>query len=629
MATSDLPLGRRAYFKIPHLPGSRTGRSDKHAPAPLSRRCLVEALPGDTVLVQEKLDGSCVAVARLGGELLALGREGKLASRSRNPGRQLFARWVDSHREALRPLLEDGEWMVGEWLALAHGTRYALNHEPFVPFDLFDAAGAALTLDGLEARLGQNRLLRTPQLIHRGGAIGTAEVLRRLDAGGGHGADSVEGAVWRLERAGQVVARAKYVRLDKVDGHLLPENSGQDAVWNWTERPALNPGARPIMKHISFVTSNGWKHEEAKKLLAGLEVVQVRLALDKPEAARSLAEIATARVRDAYARLRSPVFVENTGLFLREHDEGPGAGFKKLFLSLGEAEFARRYGGSTGVTRVAVAFTENGDDVELFEGQNEGQLAREPRGDGGYGWDRLWVPNGYVHTLAELASSKVLVNMRHLPFLELGQRLRGTPGEGVYEAHVTVAPCDPTAFAQACEALEVKCIAIELPRGAEPIQPMTGSHHRGSLLEVQREVHALAAALVRRGFQVTRTKLEAVGAHPELPLTDEAAAAVSPSRYFEHHLKIALLDGASSEERSEQSLVEPLRRLGAHLSRNGKRPQERFITMRSPSVGMAAAEARFARVESFVRAQGLSIRSRVREYTLFDSAPEVDRGWLE
>jgi hypothetical protein len=26
---------------------------------------------------------------------------------------------------------------------------------------------------------------------------------------------------------------AKYVRPDKVDGSLLPENTGQPAVWNW------------------------------------------------------------------------------------------------------------------------------------------------------------------------------------------------------------------------------------------------------------------------------------------------------------------------------------------------------------------------------------------------------------
>ena len=235
MGTPELPLGRRAYFKIPHLPGSRTGKSDRHAPISLARRLLLRGEPGDTVLVQEKLDGSCVAVARLEGSVIALGREGRRASESRNPGRQLFARWVEAHAEPLRALLEDGEWLVGEWLALAHGTRYALTHQPFVPFDLFDPSARAAALDGLEARLARNGLLRSPCLLHRGGAIDTREVLQRIQAGSGHGADSVEGAVWRLEHGGQVLARAKYVRLDKVDGHLLPENSGQAAVWNWTE----------------------------------------------------------------------------------------------------------------------------------------------------------------------------------------------------------------------------------------------------------------------------------------------------------------------------------------------------------------------------------------------------------
>lgn len=130
-------------------------------------------------------------------------------------------------------MLADGEWVVGEWLALAHGTRYALQHEPFVPFDLFTSAGA-LTLEQLEGRVARTGLLRTPHVLHRGAAVNVAAVLALIHAGGGHGADSVEGAVWRIEQAGQIVARAKYVRHDKVDGHLLPENSGTSAVWNWT-----------------------------------------------------------------------------------------------------------------------------------------------------------------------------------------------------------------------------------------------------------------------------------------------------------------------------------------------------------------------------------------------------------
>jgi RNA ligase len=227
----DKPLGHKAYLRIPHLPGSRTGRRDRHLPVPLAQRLLVTSSPGDTVVVQEKLDGSCVAIAKLDGQLIALGREGVRAHESANPGRQLFARWVDAHAVALAPLLAEREWVVGEWLALAHGTRYSLTHAPFVPFDLFTAAGA-LTLDALTARVVRIPLLRVPHLVHRGAAIGIEPVLQRLGTGG-HGADSVEGAVWRLERDGQVVVRAKYVRAEKVDGHLLPENSGEPAIWNW------------------------------------------------------------------------------------------------------------------------------------------------------------------------------------------------------------------------------------------------------------------------------------------------------------------------------------------------------------------------------------------------------------
>jgi hypothetical protein len=108
-----------------------------------------------------------------------------------------------------------------------------LRHEPFVPFDLFTTTAGALTLEALEGRLARTGLLRTPHRLHQGGAIGLSPVLALLEAGGGHGADCIEGAVWRIERGEQVLARAKYVRHDKVDGHLLPENTGRSAVWNW------------------------------------------------------------------------------------------------------------------------------------------------------------------------------------------------------------------------------------------------------------------------------------------------------------------------------------------------------------------------------------------------------------
>jgi hypothetical protein len=58
------------------------------------------------------------------------------------------------------------------------------------------------------------------------------DVVKRLKESGHGAVDTVEGAVWRVERYGKVEFLAKYVRQDKVDGCYLPEVSGRDTIWN-------------------------------------------------------------------------------------------------------------------------------------------------------------------------------------------------------------------------------------------------------------------------------------------------------------------------------------------------------------------------------------------------------------
>jgi hypothetical protein len=220
----------RAYGSIPHLPGSRTGPADKHAGAALLRRCTVDA-NGALGTVQEKLDGSCVAVVRDADGVRAVGREGRLASASRNPGRRMFARWVAAHEARFEALLAVGERAVGEWLALVHSTPYDLRHEPFVLFDLMRHDRRARAAE-VEAR-GAAHGFVTPHTIHRGGALAIDVALARLGMGG-HGARvPPEGVVYRVE--GGTIQVAKLVRAGKVDGRLLPENTGEPAQWNYTD----------------------------------------------------------------------------------------------------------------------------------------------------------------------------------------------------------------------------------------------------------------------------------------------------------------------------------------------------------------------------------------------------------
>jgi non-canonical purine NTP pyrophosphatase (RdgB/HAM1 family) len=386
------------------------------------------------------------------------------------------------------------------------------------------------------------------------------------------------------------------------------------------------------MRPVVFVTANKSKHVEVQRLLAGLDVRWERLDLARPDTT-DLEEIARARAAEACRRLGAPCFLENTGLWLFDHDGAPGASFKRTWRELGEAGFASRYGGSRGVARVVVALAESPDPqaVQLFAGSIAGELLLSPRGEGSFGWDRLWVPDGYERTLGEMAGSAYVVNMRALPYLELGDHLRGRTAPGTFEAHITVAATHGLdAFRAACSELGVKCISIELPEGETRAQPMTGSFHRGELLEVQHEVVALARELVRKGFAVTRTKIEAHGRLEWTPTTDEDASRGPSTSYFEFHVKLALpadLDIAP--------LVRRFKELGAHLSRNAHKAAgadglaEYFVTVRAHRVGRITAEARFAAFCAEVERAGYAVRNRIREYTVFDTNVALDRGWID
>lgn len=228
------PLGRRAYGSIGHLPQSRMGPGDHSVHAGQGEICLTKTRDKhDLVIVQEKLDGSCVSVAKVNGVLHALGRAGWPAVSSPYLQHRMFANWVMANHDRFDRLLQDGERIVGEWLAQAHGTRYNLPHEPFVAFDLMRNDQRETYHIFLE-RIG-NRFTIPRQLHCDFAAYPLGVMLEAIDDRSHHGAlDPIEGAVWRIERKGKVDFLAKYVRPEKIDGAYLPELSGLEPVWNWT-----------------------------------------------------------------------------------------------------------------------------------------------------------------------------------------------------------------------------------------------------------------------------------------------------------------------------------------------------------------------------------------------------------
>ena len=232
------PLNKKAYGSIGHLPGSRVGTGD-HSLNKGQGDLLTIDNKGGNVIVQEKLDGSCMSVAKIESKIVPLTRAGYNAYDSNYLFQRGFANWVTNREHLFDHILEDGERIVGEWLTLAHGTVYTLKHSPFVPFDIFRNEERVLYQELVE-RL--ESWLPLPALLSEGDAINIEEVEKKLGDFGFHGAsDKAEGAVWRIERKQKksnkvmVDFLGKYVRPDKIDGKYLVglENSVvTDEIWN-------------------------------------------------------------------------------------------------------------------------------------------------------------------------------------------------------------------------------------------------------------------------------------------------------------------------------------------------------------------------------------------------------------
>lgn len=228
------PLGHKAYGSIPHLPNSRMGPADHHCSIGQANICTIKPRDRhDLIVVQEKLDGSCCAVYRKGNEFLALTRAGHLAESSQYEQHKLFANWVKENEVRFALSLVDGERLVGEWLAQAHGTIYDLTDaDPFVAFDIMQGP-IRLPYHEFWNRAADH--FTVPHCISaKNKSISVNEALERLGEYGFHYAETpIEGAIWRVERKGKIDFLAKYVRPDKVDGLYLPEISGKETIWNW------------------------------------------------------------------------------------------------------------------------------------------------------------------------------------------------------------------------------------------------------------------------------------------------------------------------------------------------------------------------------------------------------------
>lgn len=153
---------------------------------------------------------------------------------------------------------------------------------------------------------------------------------------------------------------------------------------------------------ITFITGNQKKADYLAKYL-GYPVDHVKLDLDEIQSL-NLNEIVEHKVRQAYEKIKKPVIVEDVSLEFEALNGLPGP-FIRFFVDNVPFETicSMINGQSRPATAKCVFGYYDGEEVKLFEGGLGGNIAEAPAGENGYGWDKLFIPDGYSVTRAQLS----------------------------------------------------------------------------------------------------------------------------------------------------------------------------------------------------------------------------------
>ena len=188
---------------------------------------------------------------------------------------------------------------------------------------------------------------------------------------------------------------------------------------------------------IVVATNNAHKLKEIAAILGQeielLSLKDIQCFADIPETADTLEGNARQKAMYIYENYGMDCFADDTGLEVEALDGAPGvfsaryagnghdseANMQKLLKELAGKENRKAQ------FRTVICLIRNGKE-HLFEGIVKGEIIEEKRGSAGFGYDPIFVPEGFDKTFAELGNEvKNTVSHRALAVEKLCRFLKG------------------------------------------------------------------------------------------------------------------------------------------------------------------------------------------------------------
>lgn len=167
-----------------------------------------------------------------------------------------------------------------------------------------------------------------------------------------------------------------------------------------------------------FITGNQHKADLLAKWL-GEPIEHHKVDLDEIQSL-DLRKVAEHKVRQAYDLLGKTVLIEDVSLTLPAAGKLPGPLIKWFLEELGVeglARFADGLKNRDAVASICYALYD-GKTVTFFEHAVRGQIARTPRGEHGFGWNSIFIPDGSNKTYAEMDDDAIRPFSHRAPAVE-------------------------------------------------------------------------------------------------------------------------------------------------------------------------------------------------------------------
>lgn len=178
---------------------------------------------------------------------------------------------------------------------------------------------------------------------------------------------------------------------------------------------------------IYFATSNVNKFREAEEILRAFKIKVVHFPFKYNEIrSDNLEEIAKDAVNVAYRKLKKPVFVEDSGLFIATLNDFPGTYSAWTMNKIGNRGILSLMKGKknrVAYFKAGVAYSD-GEKITTFNGEIKGKIADRPKGNNGFGFDPVFIPERHEKTFAQDADIKNKLSHRKHALLKLAEFLR-------------------------------------------------------------------------------------------------------------------------------------------------------------------------------------------------------------